>query len=117
MGDYSFPKSFHLLRPADFSRVYAGGVKRHTSRFVVFRAGNGLEHLRLGLSVGRKYGGAVRRNRIKRLVREAVRMNWREWGLGGSDLVVVAKRGKGRPGMVDVAEDLARSFAPRERRS
>jgi ribonuclease P protein component len=113
MGDFPFPKSFHLRRPADFRRVYSRGVKRHTGSFIVFRTGNDSDHPRLGLSVGKKYGNAVRRNRVKRLIREAVRLNWRKWNLASSDLVIIAKRGSGRFRMSDVADDLSRSFGPR----
>ena len=111
MVDYVFPKHFHLLRPSEFDLVYKNGLKKHSRGFVLFRHANDLEHPRLGLSVSRKFGGAVRRNRIKRLVREAVRLNWREWGAGGSDIVVVAKKGADRYGLGDVKSELNRSFS------
>jgi ribonuclease P protein component len=51
---------------------------------------NGLDHDRLGLSVSRRIGGAVRRNRVKRWLREAYRRNKRTRG-PGMDLVVTPK--------------------------
>lgn len=111
MVDYAFPKSFHLLRPSEFDLVYKKGMRKHSRGFVLFRHPNDVAHPRLGLSVGRKFGGAVRRNRIKRLVREAVRLNWRDWEAGGSDIVVVAKRGADSYGLVEVTSELSRSFS------
>jgi len=111
MVDYVFPKSFHLRRPSDFELAYKKGMKKHSGGFVLFRRANDLGHPRLGLSVSRKFGGAVSRNRIKRLIREVVRLNWREWEAGGSDIVVVAKKGAGSYGFNDVTSELSRSFA------
>jgi ribonuclease P protein component len=63
------------------------------------------EGARLGITVTRKVGNAVRRNRIKRLVREWFRS--RRGGLGTCDLVVIAKQGiSARLSRDDVAEDL-----------
>jgi ribonuclease P protein component len=70
-----------LLRHADFERVYKNG-KRHFSRsltvFYLARPGNAKMEvapgLRVGFTVGRALGGAVERNRMKRRLREAVRL-------------------------------------------
>lgn len=58
-----------------FGAVYEAKVSRHAGPLVVYLRPNGLPHLRLGLTVSRRVGTAVRRNRIKRLLREAVRLN------------------------------------------
>ena len=65
-----------LSRSGDFERAYREG-KSHSNRFVVLYAfprpedeGDGM---RLGVSVGRKLGGAVQRNKVKRALREAFR--------------------------------------------
>jgi|SRR5208283_4035889 len=79
-----FPKSKHLLRHADFQRVYQAGRRQFTGNMTVFflrRApvtegavtGNSL---RVGFTVGKVLGGSVERNRIKRRMREAVRTSW-----------------------------------------
>jgi ribonuclease P protein component len=79
-----FPKSKHLLRHADFQRVYQAGRRQFTGNMTVFSlrraaitegsvTGNSL---RVGFTVGKVLGGAVERNRIKRRMREAVRTSW-----------------------------------------
>jgi ribonuclease P protein component len=82
-----------LSRSADFDRVYREG-RSHASRWLVLysfpRAGGPGEDPRLGVSVGRKVGGAVERNRVKRVLREAF------WAIApelpeGHDFVLVAR--------------------------
>jgi ribonuclease P protein component len=79
------------LRRADFARVTRCGRRVSTRYFLVFlerRDDDG--PARLGITVTRKVGAAVRRNRIKRLVREWFRL--RRAMLGPQDVVVIAKR-------------------------
>jgi ribonuclease P protein component len=95
------------------------GRRFQTHFFVVFR----LERddpgeARLGITVTRKVGGAVRRNRIKRLVREWFRGRREEFK--SCDLVVIARRGiPERPDLWTLAGDLDRAldFAPRRAES
>jgi ribonuclease P protein component len=80
-----------LSRSADFDRVFRHG-RSHAGRelvLYVFPRGES-EQPRLGLSVSRKVGGAVQRNRVKRLLREAFDL---EGGRlpAGTDAVVVAR--------------------------
>jgi ribonuclease P protein component len=116
MGALTFPKSQHLRAPSDFRGVFDRGGKRHSRGFIFFRASNGLAEPRLGVSVSRKIGGAVVRNRLKRLMREAFRLHWREWRLEGTDLVVVAKRGADALSFNEVTGEFASALPQRQRR-
>jgi ribonuclease P protein component len=92
-------KRGRLSRSAEFERVYRQG-RSHANRFLVlysFPRGADDEP-RVGLSVSRKVGGAVERNRVKRLLREAFAAR-AEVLPAGHDLVVVA-----RPDVRDLAE-------------
>ena len=63
-----------LSRKQDFESVFREGVSAATSHLVLYARTNGLGFDRLGLSVSRKIGTAVTRNRVKRLLREAMRI-------------------------------------------
>jgi ribonuclease P protein component len=116
MGEFAFPPGQHLKKPSEFRAVFDRGIKRHTRGFILFRAANSLQRPRLGVSVSRKVGGAVVRNRVKRLVREAFRLNWRSWELSDSDLIVIAKRGVDALSFHDVSRDISGALPFRGRR-
>src|SRR3954470_6067765 len=91
-------KRRRLSRSAEFDRVFREG-RSHASRYLVLHAfprpNAGDEDPRLGVSVGRKVGGAVERNRVKRLLREAFWASAEDLP-GGHDFVVVARPDAGR---------------------
>ena len=70
----TLPKSHRLRRPSEFKAVYGAKQRAGDYALLVFALRNRLPHSRLGLSVSKKNGNAVRRNRIKRLLREAFRL-------------------------------------------
>jgi ribonuclease P protein component len=86
------PGRMRLSRSADFDRVFRQG-RSHAGRelvLYVFPRGEG-DEARVGLSVSRKVGGAVERNRVKRLLREAFSIEGERLP-AGTDAVVVARR-------------------------
>jgi ribonuclease P protein component len=70
----SFPRGARLLKHSDFDRVYKLGKRHFSSHMTVFYLRQTQGGARVGFTVGRVLGGAVQRNRIKRRLREAVRL-------------------------------------------
>jgi len=108
------PRRGRLSRSADFERVYRQGRSVGNRYFVLYAFPRGsaspADGPRLGLSVSRKVGGAVERNRVKRLVREAFARE-SERVPADHDVVVVARREaralSQREGLDGVARELA----------
>lgn len=96
-----------LRRTSEFRRAFREGKTAAGKYVVVHAVPNGLEIVRVGFPVGKKMGGAVRRNRIKRLLREAVRLS-EAMPTRGYDLVIVPRRRMTTPGLrcEDVLTDL-----------
>jgi ribonuclease P protein component len=82
-----------VLRAADFRRAYALRASAASSSLLVYAAPNDRTVTRFGVSVSRKFGESVQRNRIKRLLREAFRLTQHELPKG-FDLVLIP-RGSG----------------------
>jgi ribonuclease P protein component len=98
-----FPRTARLLRHADFERVYKQGRRHFSASMTVFyrprpevdgdtkMAASAPHGLRIGFTVGRALGGAVQRNRMKRRLREAVRMTLPFAGIS-ADVVINPKK-------------------------
>ncbi len=69
----TFRPRHRLAHQRQFDAVYGAKVQRASGPLVVHGAPNGLAHHRLGLSIGRRIGTAVARNRVKRMIRDAFR--------------------------------------------
>jgi ribonuclease P protein component len=89
MADHRFPKRVRLLQAREFERVFAARASAADAWIVLYGAANDLGFPRLGLTVSRRIGDAVTRNRWKRLLREAFRLS--QHGLPPLDLVCVAR--------------------------
>lgn len=83
-------KTFSLKENRDFRRMYHRGKSAATGHLVLYAAKNRLGYRRLGLTVSVKLGGAVQRNRVKRLLREAFRLHAQEFPESW-DFVIVAR--------------------------
>ncbi len=81
----------HLRTPAEFERVYRARASASDGLMVVYGLPNDGPHVRLGLSVSRKVGNAVVRNRWKRILREVFRLQTARLP-PQTDLIVVARR-------------------------
>lgn len=94
-----------LTKRRDFELVFKDGVTLSSQYLVIYARPNELNCNRLGLSVSKKIGNAVIRNRIKRLLREALRKILHEWPLC-YDFVVVAKKSSVEGKLNDFIRDI-----------
>jgi ribonuclease P protein component len=103
MKRFGLPKTCLLRKTGEFNQVYSCGRRLRGQGFaLVYLAGEQNES-RLGISVHRKVGNAVRRNRIKRIVRETFRLH-RDIFPQSSDIVFTVRPDFSLAGMVAVRE-------------
>jgi ribonuclease P protein component len=134
-GRGAFPRSARLLRHADFERVYKLGRRHFSASMTVFywpRPEAGVESakspaaksaakfpvvtgLRIGFTVGRALGGAVARNRMKRRLREAVRMTWPA-ASANVDVVINPKKALLTVDFTAVVNEVSRAFVAIEQK-
>jgi ribonuclease P protein component len=81
------PRETRLVRRAEYDAVYREGRRRSSREFTLFVRPNGLEISRFGWSIKKALGNAVKRNRIRRRLREIFRLHRREIAAGW-DIVV-----------------------------
>lgn len=113
MSDERWPPTVRLRRREDFVRVQRQG-RRLSTRHLLVRCqprvdGGGSSEGRLGLTVSRKVGGAVVRNRVKRCLREAAR---RARPLPpGLDVVFIARRSAAGAASAELHRDVERALS------
>lgn len=92
MSDERFPKRERLRKRRDFLRVEATKVRRLvTEHAIILAAPNSLDYARIGITVSKRIGIAVERNRVKRLLREIYRKH-KEIFPPGYDIVLIARK-------------------------
>jgi ribonuclease P protein component len=124
-----FPKSAHLLKRADFRRVYENGKRHFSGNLTVFylhRASVAPENTnsaraelplaeikraRIGFTVSRALGDAVKRNRIRRRTREAVRQHYSLLADEAVDVVINPRKSVLRADFALLSQEIARAFA------
>ncbi len=92
MKPQSFQPKERIRKRQDYLRIYDQGKKIYTRSFTVITSSNQVGIPRLGTAVGKKVGNAVKRNRIKRLLREFFRLNKNRFP-ESQDTVIIAKKG------------------------
>ena len=104
-----FPRGARLLKHSDFDRVYKLGRRHFSPHMTVFFLGRIDGSARVGFTVGKVLGGAVERNRIRRRLREAVRL--RREGLNRPvDIVVNPKKSVLTLEFSKLVEEIGRAF-------
>jgi len=117
-NENTFPRSARLLRHADFERVYKLGRRHFSASLTVFywprleadaAKAPASKGLRIGFTVGRALGGAVQRNRMKRRLREAVRLSSPPLGTR-ADVVINPKKSLLTTDFAAVLNEVQRAF-------
>lgn len=85
---FKYTRAHRLGGDSQFQAVFNNKLRKSSGPLAVLALPNGLTHHRLGLTVSRRVGNAVKRHRIKRLLREAFRLSQAKWP-GRYDLVVI----------------------------
>jgi ribonuclease P protein component len=103
---FTLRKTDRVRQQSDFRRVYNRRRSVSDDWLIVYGCENGLDCVRVGLSVSRKVGPAHFRNRLRRLYREAFRLT-RAGMPTGLDLVLIP-RGSGEPSLEQLRKSLPR---------
>ena len=74
---YQFTKADRIRKPSEYRRVAKQGIRDHSECFIIVSRENHIQRSRLGITVSKKVGKAVKRNKIKRIIRETFRLNRR----------------------------------------
>ena len=112
----SLPKCERIRKRTEYLSVQGCGRKLHSDNFLVFvlkrpsEEGAAKARVRFGTTVTKKVGGAVVRNRVKRMVRETYRQH-KSWFPAGADVVLVAKRSAAGLRLRDVEREIERLCA------
>ena len=106
MVSQRFPPRYRVRHGGEFRRAYERRSTVADGQMVIFGYPNGLPYPRLGISASRRLGGAVARNRWKRLLREAFRLRRSELP-EGIDLIVIP-RPQAKPRLASLLESLPR---------
>jgi ribonuclease P protein component len=102
-------KDERVRKRADYLLLSAQGKKTHTEHFLILCSKEATDRTRLGITVSRKVGKAVARNRIKRLVREYFRLH--KCLFEKKDYNVIAKKGAGRLSFSEVSFELDKALS------
>ena len=98
-----------LRRRREFDAVYSSGLRVAGRQFALFILPNTLGHSRLGMTLGRRIGNAVLRNRTRRRLREIFRRQCAE--LGCFDIVIHARPGIAQCGVVELEGEFLSGIA------
>ena len=102
-------REYRVRGRAEIARIFDGGRRVGDGLLTLFAAPNGLDHSRAAFGVSKRHGNAVRRNRVRRVCREAFRLS-RQQLPAGWDFMIIPRAGR-QVAMVDVRTSLQKLAA------
>lgn len=106
---FRFTKADRIKTSTEYQVLSKNGDRSYSDDFVVISRRNQVSRSRLGITVSKKVGKAVTRNRIKRIIREYFRLN-RGILQGRLDINVIARQSSGRAGAEAIRDQLGSCF-------
>ncbi|MEW6260408.1 MAG: ribonuclease P protein component [Thermodesulfobacteriota bacterium] len=117
MKPFSFRPCDRLRKKSEYQVVYERGRRAHSEVFTIHYMPNACSRSRLGMSVSRKVGGAVVRNRIKRIAREVFRLHReRLFPNGHWDIHLIARKPAGKLDSTELVRSIVEILGKIERR-
>ena len=110
MSNFCLPKKVRLLKRAQFLTLSKQGKKVYTDCFIANILKRKAQNNRIGITVSKKVGNAVERNRIKRIIREYFRHN-KENISGPMDISIIARKGLTTLSTGQIIEKLDKLFS------
>lgn len=107
--NFRLRRNERITKRTDFDIIFRKGSRYSTHYFTIILHENKRDVQRLGMAVSRKVGGAVKRNRVKRLLREYFRLN-KDRLPQGYDIVFIAKSESTTLHYFTLTEDLSKFF-------
>jgi ribonuclease P protein component len=102
-----FPRASRLMRRAEYDVVYREGRRRSSREFAVFLRPNGMELSRFGWSIKKALGSAVKRNCMRRRIREIIRLHQQEIAPGW-DIVIHPRSTVAKANFTALSEELVK---------
>ena len=106
---FSWPKLYRIRKRTDYLRIQKRGSRRNSKNLLFFCYKSQSKVSRVGVTVSKKVGGAVCRNRVKRLIREGIRHEYPILN-GGWDIVIVARMNASSAEKIQLHQQIAKVF-------
>jgi len=103
--EQSFGKHERVRKRKDYSRIYKNGARLYSESFQVLVLANDKDTRRFGITVGKRIGNSVKRNRIKRLLREFFRLH-KDSLPAGRDIVVTVRKDVSARSLHEITREL-----------
>jgi ribonuclease P protein component len=105
----TFTKADRIRTSTEYRMLSKNGNRHYSDYFIIISQANQVSRSRLGITVSKKVGKAVTRNRIKRTIREHFRLN-RRLLPGRLDINIIARQSSGRIGTAAIRDHLDHCF-------